>query len=133
MPDREKVIKALEYCITGDCGSCFYRQQCIKTGIKRDALALLKEQEDLGTELTNAVELIHKKNERIEKLLKEQKFLVDSDGEITPLPVVVRCKDCKHRGDRKKCIVAFVAEKQEMPYFFYDNRGEWFCADGKRR
>ena len=46
---------------------------------------------------------------------------------------VVRCKDCKHRGDRNKCIVAFVAEKQEMPYFFYDNRGEWFCADGVRR
>ena len=42
--DREKVIKALEYCITGDCGSCFYRQQCIKTGIKRDALTLLKSQ-----------------------------------------------------------------------------------------
>lgn len=46
MPDREKVIKALEYCITGDCGSCFYRQQCIETGIKKDALALLKEQEE---------------------------------------------------------------------------------------
>ena len=45
MPDREKVIKALEYCISGDCISCFYRQQCIKTGIKRDALVLLKEQE----------------------------------------------------------------------------------------
>ena len=37
-----------------------------------DAIDLLKEQEDLGTELTNAVELIRKKNERIEKLLKEQ-------------------------------------------------------------
>ena len=47
MMDREKVIKALEYCITGDCGSCFYRQQCIKTGIKRDALALLKEQKEV--------------------------------------------------------------------------------------
>ena len=69
-------------------------------------------------------------------LLKDQetqKFFVDESGKITPLPVVVRCKDCKHRGDRNKCIVAFVAEKQEMPYFFYDNRGEWFCADGVRR
>lgn len=45
----------------------------------------------------------------------------------------VLCKDCKHRGDRHKCIVAFVAEKQEMPYFFYDNRGEWYCADGERK
>ncbi len=46
---------------------------------------------------------------------------------------LVRCKDCKHRGDRHKCIVAFVAEKQEMPYSFYDNGGEWYCADGKRK
>ena len=46
---------------------------------------------------------------------------------------IVLCKDCKHRGDRNKCIVAFVAEKHEMPYFFYDNRGEWFCADGERK
>ena len=65
----------------------------------RDAIALLKEQEDLGTELTNAVELIQKKNELIEKLLKQQeaqKFLVDESGKITPLPVVVRCKDCEY-------------------------------------
>ena len=33
-----------------------------------DALELLKEQEDLGTELTNAMELVRKKNERIKKL-----------------------------------------------------------------
>ena len=36
-----------------------------------DALELLKEQEDLGTELTNAMELVRKKNERI-KTLEEQ-------------------------------------------------------------
>ena len=46
---------------------------------------------------------------------------------------VVRCKDCKWRGNKKKCIVAFVADKQEFPLFFYDNRGEWFCADGERK
>ena len=51
----------------------------------------------------------------------------DNHGEL------IRCKDCKHRGDRNKCIVAFVAEKQEMPYFFYDKRGEWFCADGEAK
>ena len=34
----------------------------------RSAVVMLKEQEDLGTELTNAMELIHKKNERIKKL-----------------------------------------------------------------
>ena len=48
-------------------------------------------------------------------------------------PEVVRCKDCKWRGNKKKCIVAFVADKQEFPLFFYDNRGNWFCADGERK
>ena len=86
MPDREKVIKGLECCMkwTGEpntatchCSDCSYAnmdvfgQRCL-IDLINDALELLKEQEDLGTELTNAVELIHKKNERIEKLLKEQ-------------------------------------------------------------
>lgn len=48
-------------------------------------------------------------------------------------PGIVRCKDCKHRGDKRKRIIAFVAEKQEMPFHFYDNNGDWFCADGERR
>lgn len=54
-----------------------------------------------------------------------QKGYRDRDAEI------VRCKDCKWRGNEKKCIVAFVADKQDFPYFFYDNHGEWFCADGE--
>ena len=37
------------------------------------ALDALCEQEELGKELTNAVELIHKKNNRINELLKEHK------------------------------------------------------------
>ena len=44
---------------------------------------------------------------------------------------IVRCKDCEWRGNKKKCILAFVADKQEFPLFFYDQRGNWFCADGK--
>lgn len=44
---------------------------------------------------------------------------------------IVRCKDCEWRGNKKKCILAFVADKQEFPLFFYDQRGEWFCYDGK--
>ena len=68
--DREKVIKLFEQYINDFvpcCSTDDYDLDLFKT-----VLALLKEQEDLGTELTNAVELIHKKNERIEKLLKEQ-------------------------------------------------------------
>ena len=104
--DREKVIKAYEDFVNGY--ECFCTSDDYEYEMHKAVLALLKEQET-------------------------QKFFVDESGKITPLPVVVRCKDCKHRGDRNKCIVAFVAEKQEMPYFFYDNRGEWFCADGVRR
>ena len=82
MVDREKVIKGLECCTMEctyehpfRCKGCPYSQDdapCEALPVKRDALALLKEQDDLGAELTNAVELIHKKNERIKKLLKEQ-------------------------------------------------------------
>lgn len=84
MPDREKVVSAL-HCRAQDlmtdlpaCDGCDYQVQLVNHGgcdfrkLCRDAIELLKEQDDLGTELTNAVELIHKKNERIEKLLKEQ-------------------------------------------------------------
>lgn len=46
---------------------------------------------------------------------------------------LVRCKDCKHRGDMHKCIVAFVASKQDFPVRFYDNDGNWFCADGRKK
>lgn len=46
------------------------------------------------------------------------------------VPLVVRCKDCIHHGNEHKCILAFVASKQDFPVCFYDNRGEWFCADG---
>ena len=79
MADREKVIYDIERCIChvpDACRDCSHYKHgeyldCMEE-LLSDALELLKEQEDLGTELTNAVELIHKKNERIEKLLKEQ-------------------------------------------------------------
>jgi len=64
---------------------------------------------------------------------KKQKFFVDSDGKITPLPDVVRCKDCIHRGDSGKCVLSAISEEKNFPLFMLDNRGEWFCADGKRR
>ena len=57
MPDREKIIKGLDICInnihTGCPRVCPYYEQCIERGnenvfqpIFRDALAMLKEQED---------------------------------------------------------------------------------------
>ena len=133
MPDREKVINAIECCIDGClCAECDYEgiEGCWNKVLLTDALALLKEQEDLGTELTNAVELIHKKNERIEKLLKEQekqKFFVDESGKITPLPVVVRCKDCKWFHQ------AFKSEGRCIKHDDDFHEPNWFCADGERK
>ena len=46
--DREKVVKALEYCVlSDDCRTCEYWMEFDDTGCKimKDALALLKEQE----------------------------------------------------------------------------------------
>lgn len=111
-------------------------------GVLMNCSVLLKEQDDMGKELTDAMELIRKKNERIEKLLKEQKFLVDSDGKITPLPVVVRCKDCKHRPIKPndyengfdlefpdgKC----PCQCDDGWYSWYPP-DDWFCANGKHK
>lgn len=43
--------------------------------VLKEILALLKEQDDMGKELTDAMELIHKKNERIKKLEEQMETL----------------------------------------------------------
>lgn len=72
MTAREKYIKVLSK--TVKTVKEYNEDAPIKISLEcvEDILELLKEQEDLGAELTNAVELIHKKNNRIEELLKEQ-------------------------------------------------------------
>jgi peptidoglycan hydrolase CwlO-like protein len=64
--DRITVMSWLEG-LTDPDWSHFHSDSEVQN-IASEALSLLKEQEDLGTELTNAMELIHKKNERIKKL-----------------------------------------------------------------
>ena len=62
-------------------------------------------------------------------LLKEQetqRFFVDESGKITPLPVVVRCKDCKH--GRQYDTNAIDCEYRELA-----TEPDWFCADGERQ
>ena len=82
-------------------------------------------------------------------LLKEQgkkKFFVDSDGKITPLPDVVRCKDCKHRPKEpnfKTYVDGFDIEFPEGSkcpckcsgdeYYSWYPEDDWFCADGERK
>ena len=48
-------------------------------------------------------------------------------------PELIRCKDCKHRGNSEKCVLAAISKKKDFPLFMLDNRGDWFCADGKRK
>lgn len=43
---------------------------------------------------------------------------------------LVRCKDCKHRGNSEKCVLSAISEEKDFPLFMLDNRGDWFCADG---
>ena len=117
MADAAKVIRGLEFCLKVACTA--------SSGEKCPYI---------GSECADGC--IYEMQSDALKLLKEQgkkKFFVDSDGKITPLPDIVRCKDCAYRGNEKKCIVAFVADKQDFPFFFYDNHGEWFCADGSRK
>ena len=104
MTKLEKVIKGLR-CIKGDtilCRECDYADvdgygnYSCKINCAIDAIELLKEQADLGTELTNAldeVELIHKKNERIKKLLKEQEAIVHPEPSCEMTYVTDCCCD----------------------------------------
>lgn len=70
MPDREKVMKGLECCISPNtqvnCLECpygrerNYRTECIRP-LMRDALALLKEQEEKIESLTEDIEVWKKR------------------------------------------------------------------------
>lgn len=120
MPDMEKVIKALETCRKTDCANCEYNTEvCLIDEIISDALELLKEQ-------------------------RKQKFFVDAEGKITPLPIVfpncplkeqekiVRCKDCKHgkiHGIDVECVAHEEVSYDPEPWHPLD----WFCADGERK
>ena len=47
-----------------------------------------------------------------------------------PVAELIRCKDCKHRGNSEKCVLSAISEEKDFPLFILDNRGDWFCADG---
>ena len=101
MIDRKKIINQIEVDIqrTERTG-----EMLVYVGRKtaKDALALLKEQ-------------------------GKKKLFVDSDGKITLLPDVVRCKDCKWYHQ------AFVNEGRCVNHDNDFHNPDWFCADGVRR
>ena len=126
MPDRDKVIKEFEEI-------CKYTMRPHEFRVLNDVLTLLKEQQEQIWELQDQVEYLTDK-------LKEQKFFVDKSGKITPLPVVVRCKDCKwwdkkddaNYGYCHACKHGYYSDHWEIG-IYRTYKGDWFCADGERR
>ena len=74
----------------------------------------------------------------MKELIYEEVPAMAIDGEIVstmfqPKQELVRCKDCKQRGNADKCVLAAISKEKNFPLFMLDNRGEWFCADGERK
>lgn len=62
--------------------------------------------------------------EQVEKLKEPFKDVVS----------VIRCKECKHRGDSLNCPVALIADLlKDTRIFTYEVTDEWFCADGEQK
>lgn len=68
MPDRDTVVRGLHDIAGFIAGRIGIEQARNFLRTIDDAIDLLEEQDDFGTELTNAMELVRKKNERIKKL-----------------------------------------------------------------
>lgn len=139
MPDREKVIKGLEVCIDRKpgkytCNECPYEidgNNC-EVNMSKDALALLKEQEEqieslkqTAQSMMEGVCLLKDQGPAIKPRIDEEMF---KSGQISE---VVRCKDCRFRQSRvsriidgKECNLCEIV-KDYKP-------ANWFCADGER-
>lgn len=136
MPDREKVIKALE-CIVADtdldCKKCDYYirddvpQYCATTNVLRDALALLKEQEETINDLTETIRQLNQHIKDLSEYMTPYGKVKDVKAYAELLKeqeAVVRCKDCKWYDKQNNwCISLDIAEQGE----------DWFCADGERK
>ena len=113
--DREKVIKALEYCELGSSDPC-YEKECpyyqihnCTDELKYDILALLKEQNDC-----------------------ENCAIAIEDRQP-----VVRCKDCKHGSlycTEDVCGETLIeCNRPDLGDVIEIHGWKWFCADGERR
>ena len=77
--------------------------------------------------IDNAIELLKEQQKQIEIQKENFAFLAARQQ-----PQIVRCKDCIHRGKAEKCVLTAISEEKDYPLFILDNRGNWFCADGRR-
>jgi len=143
--DRGEVIKALECCTDhdhrADCYGCYQEGPgfgiVCRENLMRDALELLKDQEDLTEAFNEAVQRCREYMEKCGAILtynKKRLFFADSKGNITPLPEIVRCKDCQYAeqtmfDDEYRC---YYDEENESGCKRL-HKGNFFCADGKRK
>ena len=110
MPDREKVLKGLEYHLSSDdCRSCVYWDG-VKSGrpceVMEDALTLLKEQQAEIDEISDEY--------------------LDLGKEMAKQPEIVRCKDCKYYNSKPD------SHGDRCDKIHWSRNDDWFCADGKR-
>ena len=112
MPDREKVIRAVDSCFDYWLDQHKYLHPLELETVrqrKAEALDLLEEQEDVSDALVDQCD-------RVRRLRKE----------LADQPKIVRCKDCKHYDADKKGYGS-------CPLGAIDVSDDWFCADGERR
>lgn len=135
--DRGEVIKALECCTDhdhrADCYGCYQEGPgfgiVCRENLMRDALELLKDQEDLTEAFNEAVQRCREYMEKcgaIPTSNKKRIFFADSKGNITPLPEIVRCKDCKWWTITSPTFPI----KGFCGCYHGEHDGDWFCADG---
>ena len=146
MVDREKVIKGLEHCEKQGCDGCPYYPNDDGCRLNQDALALLKEQEDLKERheilVNHADTMLAMLKERNEKIAVLNRFIEQMPKPTKLLDVfcdgyakVVRCKDCRYgeptkNGAGDDCIQC---NNDDLWLDGNLNFPDWFCADGERR
>ena len=94
--------------------------RCAMVRILMKSAELLKEQD----------KLLRKKQKDIDKLCCD---IADLKHRFHEKTEIVRCKDCVRRGNADRCMLAYIAKEQGVPYTLYDEKGEWFCKDGERK
>lgn len=94
----------------------------------REFRAISEPEYCMGQMIADTIELL-KEQDRIITSLKAD--LQETLKVVSEQSNVIRCKDCINRGNPKKCLVAYIGDVKSVPYFYVDNNGEFYCADGK--
>ena len=71
--------------------------------------------------------------QRIVELINngDENIMIGSQGKIFEVAVIVRCKDCKYKGDSFECHLD--SDLEEHGGHRTEDYDDWFCADGVKR